>query len=95
MAVVLNDLSRTDLQVLTELCDKSGKDLSAALREAVEAYLVAVPNPAEEQGPRKSTQERKAAFRRAAGAWQDVDTDAMIEDLYALRSRPSRPVPEW
>ena len=32
-----------------------------------------------------------AAFRSAAGAWHDVDTDRLVEDIYESRARSSRP----
>ena len=95
MVIDPNDLSRIDLKILTKLCEQSGKNLSDALREAVEAYLANLTRPAEVNGSRKSAQARKEAFRQAAGAWKDLDTDAMIDDIYALRSRPSRPVLKW
>ena len=95
MAIDSKDLSRTDLQILTKLREQSGKNLSEALREAVEAYLTTLTRPTEANGSQESAQARKEAFRQAAGAWKDLDTDAMIDDLYALRLRPSRPVPEW
>ena len=33
-------------------------------------------------------------FGGLPGAWKDLDTDTMIEEIYALRLRPSRPAPE-
>ncbi len=90
-------LSQADMQALAELADesrKSGKELSTALREAVNAYLEDPSKSSEANGARKSVEARKEAFRRAAGAWKDMDTDAMIEEIYALRLRPSRPAPE-
>lgn len=48
--------------------------------------------------PRKSSSRRKKptledyeAFRSAAGSWADVDTDKLIEDIYAMRRRSNRP----
>ena len=32
-----------------------------------------------------------AAFRSAAGSWADVDTDKLIEDIYAARDAGDRP----
>lgn len=84
-------LSEADLAVLNTLAAESGKEFSTALREAVDVYL---QRSSEANGQHESVQGRKEAFRRAAGAWKDVDTDAMIEEIYALRLRPSRPAPE-
>ena len=93
MAVDPHDirLSEADLAVLNTLAAESGKEFSTALREAVAVYL---ERASEANGRPESVQGRKEAFRRAAGAWKDMDTDAMIEDIYALRLRPSRPAPE-
>ena len=84
-------LSEADLAVLNTLAAESGKEFSTALREAVDVYL---HRSSEANGQHASVQGRKEAFRRAAGAWKDMDTDAMIEEMYALRLRPSRPAPE-
>ena len=84
-------LSEADLAVLNTLAAESGKEFSTALREAVDVYL---QRSSEANGQHESVQGRKEAFRRAAGAWKDMDTDAMIEEIYALRLRPSRPAPE-
>ena len=93
MAVDPDDirLSETDLEVLGTLVDESGKEFSTALREAVGVYLERMSEANDRHGPAPG---RKEAFRRAAGAWKDMDTDAMIEKIYALRLRSSRPTPE-
>ena len=31
------------------------------------------------------------AFRSAAGSWADVDTDRLVEEIYATRRRSNRP----
>ena len=84
-------LSEADLAVLHTLAAESSKEFSTALREAVDVYL---QRSSEANGQHESVQGRKEAFRRAAGAWKDMDTDAMIEEIYDLRLRPSRPAPE-
>ena len=84
-------LSEADLAVLHTLAAESSKEFSTALREAVDVYL---QRSSEANGQHESVPGRKEAFRRAAGAWKDMDTDAMIEEMYALRLRPSRPAPE-
>lgn len=33
----------------------------------------------------------RAAVKATAGSWADVDTDALIEDLYQAREKGSRP----
>lgn len=83
-------LSEADLAALNTLAAESGKEFSTALREAVDVYL---ERSSEANGQHESVQGRKEAFRRAAGAWKDMDTDTMIEEIYALRLRPSRPTP--
>ncbi len=83
-------LSGADLAVLGTLAAESGKEFSTALREAANVSL----KRSSEANGHESVQGRKEAFRRAAGAWKDMDTDAMIEEIYARRMRPSRPTPE-
>ena len=83
-------LSEADLAALNTLAAESGKEFSTALREAVDVYL---ERSSEANGQHESVQGRKEAFRRAAGAWKDMDTDTMIEEIYAMRLRPSRPTP--
>ncbi len=39
----------------------------------------------------KPTAAHYEAFRQAAGSWADVDTDKLIEDIYATRRRSNRP----
>lgn len=41
------------------------------------------------RGPR--TAEDDAAFRAAAGSWNDIDTDKLLADIYADRRRSARP----
>lgn len=82
-------LSEADLAVLNTLAAESGKEFSTAL--PVDVYL---QRSSEANGQHESVQGRKEAFRRAAGAWKDMDTDTMLEEMYALRLRPSRPAPE-
>jgi hypothetical protein len=47
--------------------------------------------PDQRRRPRRITDEDLAAFRTAAGAWADVDTDKLIEDIYAARIADDRP----
>ena len=91
MAINPTSLAPEDLQTLSDLADKSEDE---ALREAVDAYLERSAEHASVNDQKMSKEERKAAFRRVAGAWSDMDVDAWLEDVYASRSRSSRPVPE-
>src|SRR5947209_5575002 len=40
---------------------------------------------------RTLSKEDYEAFRSAAGSWADVDTDALIERIYEMRRRSTRP----
>src|SRR4051794_11441453 len=42
----------------------------------------------------KPTEEEIAAFRAAAGGWADIDTDALLRDIYEARRRPMLPPDE-
>lgn len=63
------------------------------LREAGVAIAALIPlELAEELGLRGPLTEAEiAAFESAAGGWHDVDTDRLLEDIYARRGRPVRP----
>jgi hypothetical protein len=91
MAINHADLGPEDLQTLSELAEKSEDEV---LREAVHAYLERSSGRASANGRQLSKAERKAAFRRVAGVWSDMDVDAWLENIYASRDRSSRPVPE-
>ena len=96
MATDPNDihLTQEDKHVLATLVDGSGKELSEALREAVTTYLER-PTPASKpNGVRGTDTEREQAFLRAAGAWADLDTDTLLEEIYTQRSRSTRPEPQ-
>jgi predicted DNA-binding ribbon-helix-helix protein len=98
MTISADELNPEDLEVLTELAEESGKegkDLSIALREAVNAYLERSAKKSEPNGARDSEAEREQAFLRAAGAWSDMDTDTLIDDIYEQRLRQTRPEPKW
>ena len=91
MSMHPTDLSPIDQQALAELADKSKDE---ALREAVNAYLARSGTSPEPNGTPLSKEKRQAAFRSVAGAWSDMDVDTWLEEIYAARSRSSRPLPE-
>jgi hypothetical protein len=95
MATDPNDirLSPADKQVLATLVDGSGKELSEALQEAVTLYLDRSAST-EANGVQDSENKREQAFLRAAGAWADMDTDALLEEIYMQRLRSTRPEPQ-
>jgi hypothetical protein len=53
--------------------------------------MVPLPQPKARRRGRRKTQADYEAFRSAAGGWADVDTDKLIEDIYAMRRRSNRP----
>jgi hypothetical protein len=65
---------------------------SRVLRHAGEDLAMMVPLPRKQPSRRKKpTPEDYEAFRSAAGSWADVDTDKLIDDIYATRRRSNRP----
>ena len=96
MATDPNDirLSPADRQILAALVDRSGKELSEALREAVTFYLDRSAPTSKVNGAQDSENKREQAFLRAAGAWADIDTDALLEEIYTQRLRSTRPEPQ-
>ncbi len=66
------------------------------LRRAGEDVAVVLPLPAptasvKRQRGTAKTEAEYAAFRAAAGRWADVDTDRLIEEIYATRRRSNQP----
>src|SRR5690348_2323050 len=60
---------------------KDGEDL---------AMVVPLPRP-KKRRLRKPTPDGIEAFRSAAGAWADIDTDKLIENIYESRRISTRP----
>ena len=88
-------LSQEDKHLLAKLVDESGKALSDALREAVTIYLLErSTSTSKPNGTQDARDEREQAFLRAAGTWADVDTDALLEEIYSQRLRATRPEPQ-
>jgi hypothetical protein len=96
MATDPNDihLTQEDKRVLTTLVDKSGKELSEALREAVTTYLERSAPAAKPNGTQNSDKECEQAFLRAAGAWADLDADTLLKKIYTQRLHATRPEPQ-
>jgi hypothetical protein len=79
-----------DLLQLAEEVHRSHQ--SRVLRHEGEDLAMIVPLPRKQPSRRKKpTSEDYEAFRSAAGSWADVDTDKLIEDIYAMRRRSNRP----
>ena len=55
------------------------------------AVLMPITSSPRSRTKRTKTQADYEAFRSAAGGWKDVDTDALIEKIYADRRRSNRP----
>lgn len=63
------------------------------LRRNGEDLAVVLPLPASEKrhGRRVLSEADYEAFRSAAGGWQDIDTDRLIENIYESRRISTRP----
>ena len=55
------------------------------------AVLMPVTSSLRSRTKRAKTKADYEAFRSAAGGWKDVDTDTLIENIYADRRRSNRP----
>jgi hypothetical protein len=65
------------------------------LRRNGEDIAVLEPMPRSRKPHRATPEERREAFRSAAGSWKGiVDGDKLIAEIYADRRRSNRPVPE-
>jgi len=54
---------------------------------------VAVISPVAAKKQREKTKADYEAFRAAAGSWKDVDTDALLTDIYEDRRRTNNRTP--
>jgi hypothetical protein len=61
------------------------------LRRDGEDLVIVLPAKQGRRSSRTKTPADYAAFRSAAGSWQDIDTDKLIADIYESRRRSSRP----
>lgn len=78
-----------DLLRLAEQVCESGK--AYVLRRGTEELAVVTPaRPRRRRAKREPTPADIEAFHRAAGSWQDVDTDKLVADIHQSR-RSSRP----
>ncbi|MCC7366673.1 MAG: hypothetical protein IT303_20110 [Dehalococcoidia bacterium] len=71
-------------------------------RDGEEIARIVPVKPRRKRRYRVPSEADMAAFRAAAGAWKDMDTDKLVEDIYASRDaglpRPAGRVPtdeEW
>jgi hypothetical protein len=55
------------------------------------ALLTPVKRPRAKRRKREHTDADRAAFRAAAGGWNDVDVEKFLADTYASRDLPPRP----
>lgn len=70
---------------------RGGEDL-AVIRPVTKAAIRPPKSPAMRRlKPKRLSEADREAFLSAAGGWADVDTDKLIEDIYAARAvqRPS------
>lgn len=84
-----------DVTTLPEL-EKLAEEVHATgtprvLRRADEDLALLVPVTKTRRRRRPKTIADYEAFRRAAGSWKDIDTDALFAEIYASRRRPFRP----
>lgn len=83
-----------DMSHLAELADEVQKTRQSRT-VGISRDVVAVLKPAGRKTVRPSrrepTAEDIAAFETAAGAWNDVDTDQFIKDIYESRRIAARP----
>jgi hypothetical protein len=87
-AIDVRDLP--ELEKLAEEVRRTGE--RRVLRRGDEdlAMIVPVPRPRRSRR-REKTEAEIEAFLSAAGSWKDVDTDKLIEEIYADRRRSNRP----
>jgi hypothetical protein len=55
------------------------------------AVVLPLPSPEKRRGGRALSEADYEAFRSAAGGWQDIDTDRLIENIYESRRISTRP----
>jgi hypothetical protein len=93
MAEHLKSIDITDMPDVLRLAEEvRASDEPRILRRDSEdiALVVPLPSRSKRRGKRKMEADYEA-FRSAAGSWKDVDTDALIADIYEDRRRSMRP----
>ena len=96
MARELKSVDVSDSPDLLRLAEEVGKTGEArVLRKGRRELAAIVPISARQKSPkkpRKLTQAQREAFLSAAGSWNDVDTDKLLEEIYAARDLDRPPV---
>jgi len=78
-----------DVQRLAEHAAATGEPLLLQ-RDGKDVAVIVTVELAKDHGLREAVTEADlAAMKAAAGAWADLDTDAMIEEIYERRGRPA------
>jgi hypothetical protein len=75
------DVQRTHIP---RLLQRNGEDIALLLP-------ISAPSIRSRQHQRTPTEADLAAFRQAAGSWQDVDTDHLLEEIRESRRRSVSP----
>ncbi len=95
---MVRELKRIDISGIPELLNIAEEvkrsNESRVLRRDGEDMAILTPIKKTTHGGRRTVAKTKAdyeAFRAAAGGWKDVDTDKLIEDIYADRRISNRP----
>jgi hypothetical protein len=59
------------------------------------AYVGPISTRSEQETDRNTLADTKAALMNLAGAWADMDTDTLVEEIYERRSNSSRRSLNW
>jgi hypothetical protein len=79
--------SRPDLLRLAEEVRETKKPRALKKDNETVAILMPVGTAVKPKKKREKTEADYEAFRAAAGSWKDVDTDTLLNDIYAARQQ--------
>lgn len=95
MAEHAKPIDISDIPELLQLAEEVHRSHEPrVLRRNTEDLAMVVPLPGTKKADRHARAKTEAdieAFHAAAGSWVDVDTDKLIENIYATRRRSNRP----
>jgi hypothetical protein len=79
-----------ELSRIVEKVEATRKPLELRRENRVVAVIAPAKNT-QAHMKRGKTKADYEAFKSAAGGWKDIDTDKLIENIYAIRRRSNRP----
>ena len=87
--------NKPDVIDLAEEIRDSGESVVSRLKGIDVAMVRSLPGTAADENESDDAQSKKAALMSLAGTWVDLDTDALVDEIYALRDSSPRRSRDW